>query len=396
MSPLLIDSHTHIYPPTYLTLLSSRTAPPFLHHPPPTPSDPTPHPRLIILPSDAPSANPGTPPHLLGRPITPSYSSLPSILAFMSHHSITHSILSLANPWLDFLSPHESPPWATKINNELEHLSATSHGRISFFGTLPLTAPVMSTLDEIEQLRERRHCRGVIIGTTGLGSGLDDPALDPVWGALQASKLLVFIHPHYGLPGEVFGPRMQDSGHVLPLSLGFPMETTVAFARMWLGGVFDRFEGLRVMLAHAGGAVAGLADRVQSCVEHERGFYDEREAGSDGWAGGERGRVRGPRRMVREVMRRNVWLDGVSYGAAGLRAAVGMVGGEKVLFGTDHPFFPPLGADEEEGEWPSVRTNVDAIRDVFKGDEEGMRGVMAENAVRLFGLDVPAVEDGGG
>lgn len=44
---------------------------------------------------------------------------------------------------------------------------------------------------------------------------------------------------------------MQDSGHVLPLSLGFPMETTVAFARMWLGGVFDRFEGLRVMLAHA-------------------------------------------------------------------------------------------------------------------------------------------------
>ncbi len=243
----------------------------------------------------------------------------------------------------------------------------------------------MSTLHEIEQLRERRHCRGVIIGTTGLGSGPDDPALDPVWGELQASRLLLFIHPHYGLPSEVFGPRMQDSGHVLPLSLGFPMETTVAFVRMWLGGVFDRFEGLRVMLAHAGGAVAGLGDRVQSCVEHERGFYGELEGG----------RVRGPRRTLREVMRMNVWLDGVSYGAAGLRAAVGMVGREKIMFGTDHPFFPPLGVDEDEGEWPSVKTNVDAIREVFEGDE-GMRGVLGENAVRLFGLDVPAVEDGGG
>lgn len=248
---------------------------------------------------------------------------------------------------------------------------------------------MVSSLHEIERLSERRHCRGVIIGTSGLSSGLDDPALDPVWGALQQSSLLIFIHPHYGLPSEVFGPCMQDSGHVLPLSLGFPMETTVAFARMWLSGVFDRFEGLRVMLAHAGGAITSLGDRVQSCVEHERGFYGE--------GGGESGRVRGPKRTLREVMRTNVWLDGVSYGAAGLRSAVGMVGREKVLFGTDHPFFPPLGADEEEeSEWPSVKTNVDAIREVFEGDEEGMRGVMAENAVRLFGLDVPAVTDGGG
>lgn len=183
---------------------------------------------------------------------------------------------------------------------------------------------------------------------------------------------------------------MHASGHVLPLGLGFPMETTIAFARMWLGGVFDGWEGLQVMLAHAGGAVASLGDRVQSCVEHERGFYAEGEGG------GERERVRGPRRALREVMRRNVWVDGVGYGAAGLRGAVGMVGWDRVLFGTDHPFFPPLGIHAEGREWPSVKTNVDAIREVFEGDEAGMRGVMGENAVRLFGLDVPTGEDGGG
>lgn len=121
-----------------------------------------------------------------------------------------------------------------------------------------------------------------------------------------------------------------------------------------------------------------------------------------GRGGGRKERVRGPRRSLREVLRSNVWVDGISYGASGLRAAVEMCGRERVLWGSDHPFFPPVGIsqdqedDVEGGEWESVRSNVEAVREVFKGDEEGMRGVLGENAVRLLGLDVPRGEEGGG
>ncbi|KAL8814022.1 MAG: hypothetical protein Q9191_008580, partial [Dirinaria sp. TL-2023a] len=321
----------------------------------------------------------------------------------MRHHRIKTSILSLANPWLDFLSSddEESGKWARRVNEELASLSTEGEGKeegggkIYAFGTLPFSAPAADRIvGEIEYISSSlAKIRGVIIGTAGLvyhhdsqrnqdqghgGGGLDDPALDPIWAALEKSQLLVFIHPHYGVPDSLFSSsssssssaptssRGKGSGHVLPLSLGFPFETTTAFTRMWLSGVFDRFPRLRVLLAHAGGAVVGLADRVQSCVEHERGFYDEHDD-SDG---GRRERVRGPKRSLRTVMRQNIYLDGVAYGATGIRAAVEMVGKDKVMWGSDHPFFPPLGGggggggeDGEGEEWMSVRSNLDAVRD---------------------------------
>lgn len=63
------------------------------------------------------------------------------------------------------------------------------------------------------------------MGTKGIGKGLDDNALDPVWDAIQAAGLVVFIHPHYGVDSKLYGEN--NNGHVLPLALGFPFETTI-------------------------------------------------------------------------------------------------------------------------------------------------------------------------
>ncbi|KAL8964684.1 MAG: hypothetical protein Q9183_004280 [Haloplaca sp. 2 TL-2023] len=167
---------------------------------------------------------------------------------------------------------------------------------------------------------------------------------------------------------------MAESGHVLPLSLGFTMETTIAFVRMWLCGVFDRFPRLRILLAHAGAAMGSLADRVQSCVEHERGYYTENQ------------KVGGPRRSLKDVLRTNVWLDGISYGATGLRTAVDLVGKDKIMWGSDHPFFPPMVGSEEEEEWPSVRSNLEAVREVFASDEEARNNILGGNAINSLKL----------
>ena len=301
----------------------------------------------------------------------------------MKAHDISISVLSLANPWLDFLPRTEAASWARKINDELESISVESKGRIYAFGTLPLPAPESAIIAEIKRIASPtcRHIRGIILGTSGLGKGLDDSAMDSIWAALEKYGLLVFIHPHYGLPSEVFGSRMPESGHVLPLSLGFPLETTIAFTRMYLVGIFDRFPGLRVLLAHAGGAVPALAGRVQSCVEHERGYYNENGK-----------RTGGPTRSIADVMKKNIYLDAVSYSETGVSGAVEMVGKERVLFGTDHPFFPPLG--EEQQEWTSVRTNIDAVNTALQKDDEGIERVLGGNAVRMLGLNLEALEPG--
>ena len=93
-------------------------------------------------------------------------------------------------------------------------------GRLFFFGTLPLTATLATIQGSITQLTGLKYCRGVILGTSGLGKGLDDPDLLPVFQALAGAGLTVFLHPHYGLPNEVWGPRASaEYGHVLPLAL---------------------------------------------------------------------------------------------------------------------------------------------------------------------------------
>ena len=94
-------------------------------------------------------------------------------------------------------------------------------------------------------------------------------------------------------------------------------------------------------------------------------------------------KTRGPERSLDEVLQDNIYLDAVIYSGTGIRAAVEKVGVEKVLFGTDHPFFPPL--EEGEQKWMSVETNLDAV--VEGRDGVGIGRILGKNAIELLGLE---------
>ena len=378
----IVDIHTHMYPPAYLKLLASRTDVPYIHHP----SDASLPPRLIILSSDNDSSKPKD--HR-GRPVDSSYSSFDSKLKFMKDHSITCSVISLANPWLDFLPSDNAAETAKQINDDMnaqceQQNAASSELKLFTFASLPLSAPPDQITAEIERLKGLSCTKGIIMGTTGLGSGLDDSTLSPVYSALEETSTMIFLHPHYGLPADAFGGPsvIAKSGHVLPLALGFPLETTIAVTRMFLAGVFDRHPKLKLLLAHSGGTLPFLAGRIESCVTHEREFVAN---------GGDK---QGPKRSIWDVLKTNIWLDAVIYGEPGLKAALaaaGEDGADRLMFGTDHPFFPPLsdekGAQGEE-KWLSVESNMSAIKGVLNADEESRRKVLGGNAVRVLGLEV--------
>lgn len=369
-SATVVDIHTHMYPPSYVDILTSRSTIPLVRK-----FDSAPDPRLILLEAEVPSlTSPNVAANPPGRPLTKHYSSLAQKIHFMDSHRIDISVISLANPWLDFLPPTESGPIAESVNAEFSDMCAAHPGRLFFFGTLPLTASLDTVRASISQLRALKFCRGVILGTSGLGKGLDDPALLPVFQALADAGLTVFLHPHYGLPNEVWGPRASaEYGHVLPLALGFPMETTIAVARMYLAGVFDAVPALRMILAHSGGTLPFLAGRIESCILHDGHLVRE-------------GRVHAKRRTVWDVLRSQVYLDAVIYSEVGLKSAIEASGGaDRLMFGTDHPFFPPLGTDED-GEWESVGLNSEAVSKALGEGSDEAKGVMGGNAVRVLRL----------
>lgn len=355
----VVDVHTHMYPPKYMQLLRSRNEIPYVKS---FPDDPAAGDRLVILPAEDTAST------SRGRPIGPEYYDVDEKLKFMKKHQIDISVISLANPWLDWLPSHTAADTARQVNDDVERMCREHEGKLFAFGTLPLSAPADHVVEEIKRLASLPHHRGIVMGTSGLGSGLDDPALDAIYGALEKHEQLIFLHPHYGLPTSVYGPTASDYGHVLPLALGFPLETTIAITRMLLSGVFDRFPKLNVLIAHSGGTLPFLAGRIESCIAHDAHLHSQ-------------GKLKN-RRDVWDVLKNNIYLDAVIYADTGLKAAIDASGADRLMFGTDHPFFPPLG--DGDNEWLSVKLNSQAVQSAV--DAKTAEAVMGGNAVRILRL----------
>jgi aminocarboxymuconate-semialdehyde decarboxylase len=349
----VVDIHTHLYPPFYIDLLKARNEIPYVRAFPPDNQL-----RLINRAAEN------------GRPMVPHFYDIKTKIAFMDHHKIDISVLSLGNPWLDFLQPDTAGQIAQDINDSTNAMCAEYPGRLYFFAALPLSATLSVVLAEISRLKRIPYARGIVLGTSGLGHGLDDPDLLPVFKALAEESLPIFLHPHYGLPATAYGPRGKEYGQVMPLALGFPMETTIALARLILFGCFSAVPTLQIIASHSGGTLPFLAGRIEACIQHDRLLESE-------------GKINDPqRKTVWDVLKNNIYLDGVIYDKIGLQTATDSSGVDRVMFGTDHPFFPPLDGSVE---WPSMTVNLNAAKQLYKSREE-YNLVMGGNAARVLNL----------
>lgn len=338
MKPKVIDVHTHLYPPRYLELMRDRLEVPKVVRR--EDND-----FLVILPGEDDIQN------CTGRRMDEAYTSIESKLQYMDDSGIDVSVLSLANPWLDFLSAQEAVKWAIAVNDDFERLAANSKGRLLALATLPTSAGVEACLTELVRVSSHQHVRGVILSTMGLGNGLDDQSMEAVWKKLVELDYVAFVHPHYGIGNEHYA----DYGHALYLAMGFPFETTVAAAKLALSGVLERFDDLKLMLAHGGGTIPYLAGRLDSCVAH-----DESIRKSD----------HRPSTLLQRAI-----LDSVVYSEEALRLAIEFAGSEKVVFGTDHPF--------SISEPHTILGTIDAIAG---NNDELLAAILGANASRILQL----------
>ena len=349
----VVDIHSHIYPDAWISLLRNRTAPPCIDT------------KLNVLVNR---------PGVTGKPLLPNLHDISTKIDFMDQHDIDISVLSLGNPWLDFLTTDseraEAGPVAAMINKEMEDMCCSYEGRLYFFAVLPLTASLDVVLDRIKGLSSHPHCRGAVMGYAGFGPGIDDSEFIPVLRELAGANLPIFFHPNYGLPGDVFGPCCGQHGQVLPVSLGFTTETTIAFTRMYLAGIFDMIPDLNIILPHAGGTLPSVIGRIEACIANDKAWQQRLSSSS-------------MRQALRDVLRHNVYLDGITFDKSALRAAADAVGVERVMFGTDHPLFPSLRKD---GKYDAMVRNRDAVEECFGGSSSQYESVMGGNAVEALKL----------
>ncbi|POM61789.1 2-amino-3-carboxymuconate-6-semialdehyde decarboxylase [Phytophthora palmivora] len=360
-----IDLHTHVYLPRYMDILRARNDVPFVR--PGIGGE-----RLIILPAEQQqnstmSHNAGI---SAGRPIGGEYWDVNNKIRYMDRHGIRTSVLSLANPWLDFLPLEEQILQAALLNNDMETLCRDSDGRFLAFGVIPQDSTM--AVEEVQRVAsDLPHVRGVILSTAGLnGKGLDDPEMLEFYRAIDRAGLTIFLHPHYGVGNEHYA----EYGHALFLALGFTFETTVAVSKLVLSGLLDQVpDTLRLLLAHSGGTLPFLAGRLDSCVEHDAAIAQNLQ-------------------HAPSVYLKRFYYDAVAYHEPALQCLIDFVGSDKIVFGTDHPFFPPAkdkdtetagNEDLSELDWRSTLSNYETMVNMNKAVQSA---ILRENAKKLMGI----------
>lgn len=334
MAPI-IDSHSHLYSQSYMDLLRSRSALPRIDE-----RDGSSY--FIIFPEEE---------HTGGRLMEAPMWSLEEKLAAMDRGGFDRSVVSLGNPWLVPVEGPESIDWANRINADFASFEARTGGRIHGLGVLPNADPDAAA-KVVQEIADTHGLYGVITGCRICGRTFDAPELEPVWVALSRTSLPIFVHPHYAVAIDQLG----GFGTILPLGIGFPVETSIAVTRPILSGVLQRHPGIKLLVAHGGGVLPYLAARLDVS-----------------WRGDDQAQKRlaiPPSEALSAV-----WLDSVVYHRRALYAAVDLLGKDRLLFGTDHPFFKD-----------SPKDIFATVAEAFADDAAVLDAVAGQNAISFFGL----------
>jgi predicted TIM-barrel fold metal-dependent hydrolase len=196
---------------------------------------------------------------------------------------------------------------------------------------------------------------------------LNHPCYDRLWAAIQDHDLVMNQHSGQGSPEYGDG---QGSKALWALEMSFFVQR--GYTHLIMGGVFERFPGLKFILTESGCAWApGLMRQLDA-------MYLAWKAG----AIGEIDTTKDPalKELPSFYARRNCW-----YGASfpGPRDIKGrdIVGKDRILWGNDYPHY--------EGCYPYSRENMRfAFSDV---PEKEVRMMLGENAANLYGFDLEAL-----
>ncbi|WP_166345681.1 amidohydrolase family protein [Phytoactinopolyspora limicola] len=205
--------------------------------------------------------------------------------------------------------------WAQALN---DGLAATTRAYESLvpLGYLPLEQPT-AALAEAERLVSSGWA-GFTASAGARSVSLASPSLRPLWRLLAQANRPLLLHP-----GPAPDSRLDE--FYLGNLLGNPYESGLAAAQLLLGGVLDDHPGLRVALVHCGGVLPVLLGRWQRGVDTTRPGIDRTDADL-------------------RTQARQLWVDCLAHDPAVLDLAVGVVGEEHVVIGSDWPF--PMGTDD--------------------------------------------------
>jgi 2,3-dihydroxybenzoate decarboxylase len=270
-------------------------------------------------------------------------------IADMDRAGIARSVLSVAGPGVQAeRDPAVATQKAAESNDDLAGQIAKHPDRYSGFAHLAMQ-DAKGAADELERcLRDLKFCGAMINGHTH-GQYLDHPSLAPFWERADALGAVIYIHP----ADPVEPLKVLEGYPVLARPMwGWGVETGSHALRLIVGGHFERYPNVKLMLGHLGETLPFLLWRLDSRAAFQG--------------------LKLPKNPS-EYIKRNVYVttSGMCDGPP-LRCSIDALGRDHVMFAADYPF-------EDAGEAGHWLDQVEI--------EESLRADVAfNNAAKLLGL----------
>jgi aminocarboxymuconate-semialdehyde decarboxylase len=268
-------------------------------------------------------------------------------IADMDRQGIDTQVVSLLTSQFAYHLDGDIGAAFARIHNDAFVELAEQHPqRLAVFAHLPLQDAAASVA-EIERIKRIPAIRGVNIGTNVRGTNLDDPSLEPVWSALEAADLPVWVHPDHRALSKL--DRIQK--YYLQNNIGNPLDTTIAIAIVIHGGILERHPKLRFGFSHGGGFAAYQIKRWDAGWERHAAAREH---------------IPNPPSTYFE----RLFFDTIVHDTS-LRMLTTLVGWDQIVVGSDYPM--SMGTDDP----------LAVVRDLSlpKSDE---RKVLGENAERFM------------
>lgn len=311
-----IDTHAHVYPTDYLDKL------------------------------EAMGVDPSTTAIARGMHADSNREDIARRLEWMDKAGVETQILAVTPQLPSGEDADASLDAARWINDEYARLTVSYPGRFRAYGALPLPHADHS-VQEVIRVFDELDFVGVSIPTVIQGEiFLDDARFDPVWAALNEHNAVVNVHP---TGAGACSPMLRSQK--LEWVNGAPVEDATAALHLLKADVPRRFPNITFHIAHLGGDLPFLSQRIEDNYRDWDAFNTS------------------PNAQLRKM-----YFDAANFHEPSLRLAVETFGIAQIMAGSDHPYFQ----DELY-----VRA-FDYVRDA-KLEEAEIMAILRGNAEKLYG-----------
>ena len=242
-------------------------------------------------------------------------------IAAMDEGGVDLQILSLAATGQEQLSAADATSLVHDANDAAFEASRRHPGRFSLFASLALKDPETAAAELERGVTELGCVGGFLNGTEG-GDFLDNPRFEPVFEAAQRLGVPLYLHPSPPPPvvrDAYFSGLPEKSAYFLSTAgYGWHAELGMHTLRLILGGVFDRFPALKMIIGHMGEELPFSVMRAQDGLSQA---------------------VTGLERPVSEYFFDHFVITTSGYFTQPpLRTAVDVMGVDRVLYSVDYPY----------------------------------------------------------